>query len=156
MFHCPVQHSHLSGRWSQVPRCCIVTNCCAWCPPGFLYSTDTNNCECYPNPNVVCNEQRASLNFASCMTYEEGEGSFLGLCISFLAHGRNVSNRLYFDLPGNLTGLNDYMCGRGVGNNTNVGGHTNRRRIGWGQRPLLLAALLGGSGGMLLQKILRF
>ena len=82
-----------------------------WCPPGFIYSTDTNNCECYPNSNVVCNENKASLNFASCMTYKEEEGTFLGLCISFLAHGRNVSNRLYLDLPGNLTDLNDFMCG---------------------------------------------
>jgi hypothetical protein len=45
------------------------------------------------------------------MTYKEGEGTFLGLCISFLAHGRNVSNRLYLELPGNVTDLNDYMCG---------------------------------------------
>ena len=81
------------------------------CPPGFLYNTDTNNCECYPNSNVVCNEQKASLSFGSCMTYKEGEGSFLGLCISFLAHSRNVSNRVYLDLPGNFTDLNDYICG---------------------------------------------
>ena len=35
---------------------------------------------------------------------------------------------------------------RGVGSNKKSGGgggHTNRRRIGWGRRPLLLAALLG-------------
>ena len=82
------------------------------CPPGFLYSTDTNNCECYPNSNVVCNEQQeASLEFGYCMTYEEGEGTFLGVCGSFLAHGRNASDRLYLDLPGNLTDLNDFMCG---------------------------------------------
>ena len=37
--------------------------------------------------------------------------SFVGLCISFHAHGRNVSNRAYLDLPGNLTDLNEYMCG---------------------------------------------
>ena len=81
------------------------------CPPGFLYSTDTNNCECYPNSNVVCNEQQeASLEFGYCMTYEEGEGTFLGVCGSFLAHDRSVTNRLYLDLPGNLTDLNDFMC----------------------------------------------
>lgn len=84
------------------------------CPPGFLYYNGTNECECYPNPNVVCDENfrdRASLTFGFCMTYEEGEGTFFGLCISFLAHGRNVSNRAFLNLPGNLTDLNDYMCG---------------------------------------------
>ena len=81
------------------------------CPPGFIYSADTNNCECYPNSNVVCNEQQeASLEFGYCMTYEEGEGTFLGVCGSFLAHGRSVTNRLYLELPGNLTDLNDFMC----------------------------------------------
>ena len=28
-----------------------------------------------------------------------------------LAHDRNASDRLYLDLPGNLTDLNDFMCG---------------------------------------------
>ena len=96
----------LNGSVSKTPECRIQL----WCPPGFLHNTDTNNCECYPSSNVVCSEQKASLNFGSCMTYEEGEGSFIGLCISFLAHGRNVSNRVYLDLPGNLMDLNDYMC----------------------------------------------
>jgi hypothetical protein len=81
------------------------------CPPGFFYDINTNGCGCYPE-NVVCNEQQeASLEFGYCMTYEEGEGTFLGVCGSFLAHGRNVSNRLYLDLPGNVTNLNDFMCG---------------------------------------------
>ena len=77
----------------------------------FFFNTDTNNCECYPNSNVVCNEQQeASLEFGYCMTYEDGEGTFLGVCISFLALDRNVSDRLYVELPGNLTELNDFMC----------------------------------------------
>ena len=80
------------------------------CAPGFLYNSILDKCECYPDSNVLCNEQKASLDFGSCMTYEEGEGSFLGLCISFRAHGRNVSNRVYLDLPENLTDLNEYMC----------------------------------------------
>ena len=78
----------------------------------FFFNTDTNNCECYPNSNVVCNEQQeASLEFGYCMTYEDGEGTFLGVCGSFLAHGRIIFNRLYLDLSGNLTDLNDFMCG---------------------------------------------
>ena len=64
------------------------------CPPGFLYSTDTSNCECYPNSNIVCNEQQEAfimIGIWSRMIYEEGEGSFLGLCIlSFLTLSRNV------------------------------------------------------------------
>ena len=37
-------------------------------------------------------------------------GHFLDCVLLFLAHGRNVSNRVYLDLPGNLTDLNDFMC----------------------------------------------
>ena len=45
------------------------------------------------------------------MTYEEGEGTYLSFCISFLVHGRNVSDRVFMALPGNLSELNDYVCG---------------------------------------------
>ena len=80
------------------------------CSPGFIYNATLDSCECYPNANVQCIENEAFLKFGSCMTYEEGEGTFLGLCISFRAHGRNVTDRIFIDLPDNLTELNDYIC----------------------------------------------
>ena len=81
------------------------------CLPGFLYNTTLSKCECYPNSNVRCVESEAFLKFGYCMTYQEGEGTFLGFCISFLAYGRNVTDRVYISLPDNITKLNEYMCG---------------------------------------------
>lgn len=81
------------------------------CPAGFLYNTTLGNCECYPNSNVRCIDNEAFLYFGNCMTYEEGEGTFLGFCISFRVLGRNVSDRVYLTLPANLTELNEYVCG---------------------------------------------
>ena len=81
------------------------------CSPGFLYNTKSSICECYPSSNVRCSGHKALLNFGSCMTYREGEGTFIGFCISFLARGRNVTDRVYVSLPDNITELNDYMCG---------------------------------------------
>ena len=81
------------------------------CPPGFLYNTASDQCECFSDSNVRCSGDQALLGFASCMTYVEGEGSFTGLCLSFRVHDRNVSNRVYIQLPENVTELNDYICG---------------------------------------------
>ena len=80
------------------------------CPPGFIYSTTLKECECYQDSKVKCSENKASLYFGSCMTHQEGQGTFLDYCISFLAHGRNVTDRVYLILPENITELNDYMC----------------------------------------------
>ena len=81
------------------------------CSPGFVYSTTLNNCECNQDANVKCDEDDAVLSFATCMTYEEDEGTFVGVCISFRVHGRNVSDRVYIELPESVTELNEYMCG---------------------------------------------
>ena len=81
------------------------------CSPGFIYNTTLDSCECYPDVNVRCIENEAFLKFGSCMTHEEGEGTFLGFCISFRAHGRNVTDGMFIALPDNLTELNDYICG---------------------------------------------
>ena len=81
------------------------------CTPGFIYNKDLDACECYPSNSVLCSGDEASLRFGRCLTYEEGEGYFLTLCISFLAHSRNVTDRVYITLPKNNTELNEYMCG---------------------------------------------
>ena len=82
------------------------------CPPGFFHNTTMNKCECYSSSEVLCKNDKAFLSFGNCMTYQqEEEGTVFGVCISFLTHGRNVSNRVYIALPDNHTELNEYMCG---------------------------------------------
>ena len=41
------------------------------CASGFLFNTNFNKCECYPNSNVICSGNEAFLHFGTCMTYEE-------------------------------------------------------------------------------------
>ena len=81
------------------------------CSPGFIHNDILNTCECYPSINVKCNGDEAILRFGRCLTYKEGEGTFLGLCISFRVHDRNVTDAVYIRLPRNNTELNDYICG---------------------------------------------
>lgn len=82
------------------------------CPPGFLYNSRLDDCECIQVSSVRCfSDNEAFLDFSSCMTHEEAEGTFIGFCLSFRVHGRNVTDRVYLGLPGNVTELNDYMCG---------------------------------------------
>ena len=81
------------------------------CPPGFIYNSDINGCECYEDVRITCIENEAFLNFGRCLTYEEGEGTFLALCSSFPIRDQNVTDRFYISPPTNYTELNDYMCG---------------------------------------------
>lgn len=86
------------------------------CPPWYFYNTTTDQCECYVNPStdhiVKCTEQGAVLKFGYCMTHEEGQGYFVGLCDYFQLNSYNKSAKDgYISLPGNLSELNDYMCG---------------------------------------------
>ena len=80
------------------------------CPPGFVYDLTRDECECNQDSRVRCNENGAQLSFATCMTYEEDEGTFIAVCLPFRVHDRNVSDRSFIELPGNVTELNDYMC----------------------------------------------
>ena len=86
------------------------------CPPWFFYNASTNQCECFVSPTtnhiVKCTKQGALLKFGYCMTYQEGEGFFVGLCDYFKLNSYNRSAKYgYISLPGNLSELNDYMCG---------------------------------------------
>ena len=86
------------------------------CPPWFHYNSTSERCECFHHPDVkvdvICTDTEALLNFGSCMTHDDVEGTTsLGQCVSFLVHNRNVSTlRNYIRLPKNLSELNDYMC----------------------------------------------
>ncbi len=86
------------------------------CPPWFFYNTTADKCECFVSPTtnhiVKCSEEGALLKFGYCMTYHEGEGFFVGLCDYFKLNSYNQSVKDgYISLPGNLSQLNDYMCG---------------------------------------------
>ena len=87
------------------------------CPPWFFYNTSTENCECYHSPStekiVKCTDQGALLQIGNCMTHEEEEGTFVGLCYYFELEGHNESETFpgFITLPDNVSELNDYMCG---------------------------------------------
>ena len=87
------------------------------CPPWFFYNTTTDKCECFASPAtnhiVKCSEEEgALLKFGYCMTYQDGEGFFVGLCDYFKLNSYDESAKAgYISLPGNLSELNDYMCG---------------------------------------------
>ena len=87
------------------------------CPPWFAYNSETGNCECQRSPgtdNIVkCTEQGALLRYGFCMTYEKGQGTFVGRCQNFKVQGHNVSETSpgFISLPANISELNQYMCG---------------------------------------------
>ena len=87
------------------------------CPPWFFYNFETGNCECQHSTNtddiVKCTEQGALLKYGFCMTYEEGQGTYVGRCQSFEVRGHNVSETApgFITLPENISELNQYMCG---------------------------------------------
>jgi hypothetical protein len=91
-------------------------------PPWFFYNTASEQCECYSSLNtnlkdiVKCswNERAALLKYGYCMTYgkEELGGTFVGKCQYFEIQGHNSSDTPgYITLPGNISELNEYMCG---------------------------------------------
>ena len=90
------------------------------CSPWFFYNMATEQCECYRSPStediVKCtfNERDALLKYGYCMTYNEGESGeiFVGKCKYFEIRGHNMSKISgYITLPGNVSELNEYMCG---------------------------------------------
>lgn len=86
------------------------------CPPWFFYNATTKLCECYSSPStdniVKCTKNGALLKYGYCMTYNEGEGYYVGLCDYFNLDKYNKSTlNKYISLPSNVSELNDYMCG---------------------------------------------
>ena len=86
------------------------------CPPWFFYNPAKNQCQCYQNPTtspVKCTDHEALLELGYCMTYdEEDKGVYVGRCLSFVIRNQTLTqDRMYLQLPDNVTELNDYMCG---------------------------------------------
>ena len=85
------------------------------CPPWFFYNFSLDRCECFDslNRDVRCTDEGALLRFGRCMTYQEGTGSSVSFCPYFLVDEfiDNVTQGTFIQLPGNVSELNDYMCG---------------------------------------------
>ena len=89
------------------------------CQPWSFLTTTTNisqiECKCYTKDNslrdaVLCTDQGSMLQFGYCMTYEEGNGTFLVECPYFEYWVLNVSNLEYIRLPEHLSELNRSIC----------------------------------------------
>ena len=85
-------------------------------PWSFITTTNnTSGCKCYTNDNslgdaVLCTDEGTLLQFGYCMTYKEGNGTFLVECPYFDYNAFNVSNSEYIQLPEHLSELNGSMC----------------------------------------------
>ena len=89
------------------------------CQPWSFLSTTTNTtqCKCYTMAKddslrdaVLCSDQGTLLQFGYCMTYEEGNGTFLVECPYVKYHTFNISNLEYIQLPLHLSELSRSMC----------------------------------------------
>ena len=85
------------------------------CPPWFVYSNSTNQCECYTNPSlngvVKCTDEAALLRLGYCTTYQKGAGLSVGSCNYLRPSLYEVTEDNYIRLPDNTSELNDYLCG---------------------------------------------
>ena len=110
-----IKHAESSKPTQTVLQNASIEQC--GCPPWFTFNSETGNCECQRSPGtddiVKCTEQGALLRYGFCMTYEEGQGTFVGRCQSFEVQGHNVSETSpgFMSLPANISELNQYMCG---------------------------------------------
>ena len=85
------------------------------CPPWHFYNLTNKQCECYSNAYtddiVTCIEHDVLLRFGFCMTFEEGDGFYVGPCYYFDLSKYNFSDKMnYIRLPRNVSELNHYMC----------------------------------------------
>ena len=85
------------------------------CPPWSVYNDTKKQCECYSNAYtddiVKCTEHDILLRFGYCMTFEEGDGFYVGPCNYFDLSKYNISDKMnYIRLPRNVSELNRYMC----------------------------------------------
>ena len=86
-----------------------------YCHPWSFYNHTDKHCECYSNAYtddiVKCTEHGVLLRYGFCMTFEKGDGFYVGQCNYFDLSKYNISDTAnYISLPGNVSDLNDYMC----------------------------------------------
>ena len=68
--------------------------------PGYQWYDDLN-----------CTDDSILLSIGHCITYIEGNSTFVTKCPYFELMGHNMTEPGYIKLPDNISELNDYMCG---------------------------------------------
>ena len=92
------------------------------CPLWFFYNTTTNNCECYNQipdfngPAGKCIGQRAYIPYGYFVTYSKGElfCSYTAIFYeqdALATYNSSKHEPDFLKLPGNISELNDYVCG---------------------------------------------
>ena len=88
------------------------------CPTGLYYNTTTSKCQCdeflAEYQFVSCNQQRnrAYIHSGVCLTTGATNNSFtFGLCPLTFGNWKNITNRLWLELPSDPDMLNATMCG---------------------------------------------
>ena len=88
------------------------------CPAWFFYNSSTRQCECYGDNTVYpgavkCMKQKAYLKYNFYMTHSSERGLFLCYIFYYDASGfiKPANQPGFIELPSNISGLNDYMCG---------------------------------------------
>ena len=88
------------------------------CPTGLYYNTTTSKCQCdeflAEYQFVSCNQQRnrAYIHSGVCLTTGATNNSFtFGMCPLTIGNWKNITNRLWSELPSDPDMLNSTMCG---------------------------------------------
>ena len=84
------------------------------CPPWSYHKEDRYKWHCFTD--VKCSNNAAYLKAGFCGTYDDNTGIFsLALCPYFQSDGLKMKefkqHSWYIQLPGNVSELNDYLCG---------------------------------------------
>ena len=87
------------------------------CPTGLYYNTTTIKCECdeffVENGHLACNQpkNRAYIHSGVCLTTGPTNDISVGLCPLTFGNWKNITNRLWSELPSDPDMLNATMCG---------------------------------------------
>ena len=86
---------------------------CNTYPPWFTYDKPTNRCQCGSDLGGIVNCDNANkkvyFQYCYCMTYDDHLGTIAGACM-INCFMKNQSQREYYELPSNLSELNQVMC----------------------------------------------
>ena len=87
------------------------------CPTVFYYNTTTNKCQCdeffVEYGRLACNQlkNRAYIHSGVCLTTGPTNDISIGLCPLTFGNWKNITNRLWSELPSDPDMLNATMCG---------------------------------------------
>ena len=86
------------------------------CPPWFIFDKATKECQCGSDLGkiIVCDNKykKVYITACFCMTYDDIQGTVAGACTTnCFSKSLQKSFRTYYDIPSNLSELNQLMCG---------------------------------------------